>query len=74
MSIIIYLFDAVILPMNFSNIQCDIIDLSGDNHKMWKEMVLLQLGWMDIDYVIQKNKPPAVTSISTQAQIVEHEQ
>uniref|UniRef100_A0A804JWV2 Uncharacterized protein n=1 Tax=Musa acuminata subsp. malaccensis TaxID=214687 RepID=A0A804JWV2_MUSAM len=41
-----------------SDIRCDIPELNGDNYKIWKERVLLHLGWMDIDYAIRKDKPP----------------
>ncbi|KAA8535672.1 hypothetical protein F0562_030675 [Nyssa sinensis] len=36
---------------------------------MWKEMVLLHLGWIDIDYAIRKDEPPTVTNTSTEAEI-----
>lgn len=35
----------------------DIPALRDDNYKAWKERVLLQLGWMDIDYAIRKEEP-----------------
>lgn len=31
---------------------------------MWKEKILLQLGWMDIDYAIRKEEPPVPTNTS----------
>ncbi|KAA8522096.1 hypothetical protein F0562_012590 [Nyssa sinensis] len=40
---------------------------------MWKERVLLHLGWMDIDYAIRKDEPPTVTDISTEAEIALYE-
>ena len=43
--------------MNFSDIRCDIPELKGDNYKVWKERILLHLGWMDIDYAIRKDEP-----------------
>jgi len=41
----------VIQSANFSDIHCDIPDLKSDNYKIWKERILLHLGWMDIDYI-----------------------
>ena len=46
------------------NISCDLPILKGDNYKVWKEKVLLHLGWMDIDYAIRKDEPPAITETS----------
>ena len=46
------------------NISCDLSILKGDNYKVWKERVLLHLGWMDIDYAIRKDEPPAITETS----------
>ncbi|KAA8529004.1 hypothetical protein F0562_033508 [Nyssa sinensis] len=60
-------------PVKFSNVGCDIPELKGDNFKMWKERVLLHLGWMDIDYAIRKDEPPAVTNTSTEAEIALYE-
>ena len=37
-------FCAVIQPVNCSDIKCEIPELNGDNYKMWKERILLQLG------------------------------
>jgi len=56
----VYLF-AVSQSMNIS---CDLPILKGDNYKVWKERVLLHLGWMDIDYAIRKDEPPAITETS----------
>ena len=53
----------------FSDIKCDILDLKRDNYKIWKEKILLQLRWMDIDYAIRKDEPPALTATSNQAEI-----
>ncbi|KAK9678248.1 hypothetical protein RND81_11G198800 [Saponaria officinalis] len=55
----------VILPRNISNIRCDIPELRGDDYKVWKERVLLHLGWMDIDYAIRKDEPASITETST---------
>jgi hypothetical protein len=41
---------AILQPVNFSYICCDILDLKGDNYKVWKENIILRLGWMDMDY------------------------
>ncbi|KAA8545088.1 hypothetical protein F0562_019872 [Nyssa sinensis] len=40
---------------------------------MWKETVLLHLGWMDINYAIRKDEPPVVTNTSTEAKITLYE-
>ena len=58
----------VIQPANFSDIKCDIPDLKGDNYKVWKERILLHLGWMDIDYAIRKDEP-IITATSTPDEI-----
>ncbi|KAK9667332.1 hypothetical protein RND81_14G248900 [Saponaria officinalis] len=50
---------------NISNIRCDIPELRGDKYKVWKERVLLNLGWMDIDYAIRKDEPASITEAST---------
>ena len=47
---------AAIQLVNFSNRRCDILELKGDNYKVWKERILLHLGWMDIDYAIWKDE------------------
>ena len=49
--------------------KCDVPELKGDNYKVWKERVLLHLGWMDIDYAIRKIEPPTVTEINTSEEI-----
>lgn len=51
-------------PVNYSDFKCDIPELMGDNYKVWKERILLHLGWMDIDYAIRKDEPPAVNATS----------
>uniref|UniRef100_A0A2N9GUX4 Retrovirus-related Pol polyprotein from transposon TNT 1-94 n=1 Tax=Fagus sylvatica TaxID=28930 RepID=A0A2N9GUX4_FAGSY len=63
----------VVQPANFSDIRSDIPELKGDNYKIWKERVLLHLGWMDIDYAIRKDEPPALTDTSTAADIALYE-
>ncbi|KAL0386361.1 UNVERIFIED_CONTAM: hypothetical protein Slati_4605900 [Sesamum latifolium] len=50
--------------MNFSDMKCDILELRGDNYKVWKERILLHLGWMDIDYAIRKIEPAPITETS----------
>jgi hypothetical protein len=64
---------AVLQPANISDVRYDIPELKGDNYKIWKERVLLHLGWMDIDYAIRKDEPPALTDTSTAADITLHE-
>ena len=61
----VYLIFAVIQPANISDFKCDIPELRGDNYKVWKERVLLHLGWMDIDYVIRTEEPDPITETST---------
>ena len=55
--------------MNFSDFKCEIPELRGENYKVWKERILLHLGWMDIDYAIRKDEPPAVTEASLQEDV-----
>ena len=61
----VYLIFAVIQPANISDFKCDIPELRGDNYKVWKERVLLHLGWMDIDYAIRKEEPDPIIETST---------
>jgi hypothetical protein len=63
----------VVQPANFFEIRCDIPELKVDNYKVWKERVLLQLGWMDIDYAIRKDEPLALTNTSTTMDITLYE-
>ena len=60
----VYLKFAVIQPANIYDFKCDIPELRGDNYKVWKERVLLHLGWMDIDYAIRKEEPNPITETS----------
>ena len=60
----VYLTFAVIQPTNISDFKCDILELRGDNYKVWKERVL-HLGWMDIDYAKRKEEPDPITETST---------
>lgn len=46
------------------NISCDLPILKGDNYKVWKERVLLHLGWMEIDYAIRKDEPSVINETS----------
>ena len=61
----VYLIFAVIQPTNIFDFKCDIPELRGDNYKVWKERVLLHLGWMDIDYAIRKEEPDPIIETST---------
>ena len=61
----VYLTFAIIQPTNISDFKCDIPELRGDNYKVWKERVLLHLGWMDIDYAIRKEEPDPITETRT---------
>ncbi|XP_068657853.1 uncharacterized protein [Aristolochia californica] len=58
---------------NFSDIRYDIPDLKRDNYKVWKEKILLHLGWMDIDYAIRKDEPPTIIDTSTAVEITLYE-
>ena len=58
-----------VLP-SISDIHCEVPELKGDNFKLWNERVLLQLGCMDIDYAIRKDKPPKITDTNTPDQIL----
>ncbi|XP_022894012.1 uncharacterized protein LOC111408493 [Olea europaea var. sylvestris] len=60
-------------PANFSDIHCDIPEFKGDNYKVWKERILLQLGWIDIDYIIRKDETPKITDASTAEDIALYE-
>ncbi|KAM7471147.1 hypothetical protein LguiA_009330 [Lonicera macranthoides] len=59
----------VVQSAGMSDIKCDIPELTGDNFKVWKERILLHLGWMDIDYAIRKDEPPTPTPESDAAAI-----
>ena len=61
----VHLTFVVIQPANISDFKCDIPKLRGDNYKVWKERVLLHLGWMDIDYAIRKEKSDPITETNT---------
>ncbi|XP_074271763.1 uncharacterized protein LOC141595696 [Silene latifolia] len=52
-----------ILPGSSTDINYDIPELNGDNYKVWKEIMLLQLGWLDIVYAIRKDEPPKHTKV-----------
>ena len=60
----VYLTFAVIQPTNIYDLKCDIPELRGDIYEVWKEKVLLHLGWMDIDYTISKDEPNPITETS----------
>ncbi|XP_019079651.1 uncharacterized protein LOC109123688 [Vitis vinifera] len=63
---------AAVLP-SISDIRCEVPELRGDNFKIWKERILLQLGCMDIDYAIRKDEPHKITDTSTPEQILLYE-
>ncbi|KAF7820704.1 Retrovirus-related Pol polyprotein from transposon TNT 1-94 [Senna tora] len=54
-------------PLNISDFQ--VPELDGDNYRLWKENIILQLGWMDVDYAIRKDEPPALTDTSNKSEI-----
>ncbi|KAL6311169.1 hypothetical protein AAG906_000912 [Vitis piasezkii] len=39
--------------------------MQGDNFKLWKQRILIQLGCMDIDYAIRKDELPKITDTNT---------
>ena len=47
--------------------------LRGDNYKVWKEIILLQLGCIDMDYAIRKDEPHAITPTSIADEIAIYE-
>ena len=61
----VFLNFAVNQSANISDIKCDILELKGDNYKVWREKILLHLGWMYIDYAIRKDEPLGITETST---------
>ncbi|RZB42467.1 Retrovirus-related Pol polyprotein from transposon TNT 1-94 [Glycine soja] len=65
--------DAASQTISFFYIQCDFPELKGDNYKIWKERILLQLRWIDIDYAIRKDEPPAITDESSPADVALYE-
>ena len=46
--------------------------MRGDNYKIWKERILLNLGCMNIDYAIRKDEP-CITETSTLVEIALHD-
>ncbi|KAF7838996.1 putative RNA-directed DNA polymerase [Senna tora] len=54
-------------PLNISDFQ--VLELDGNNYRLWKEKIILQLGWMDVDYAIRKDEPPALTDTSNKSKI-----
>ena len=69
----IFNFCAVMQLANFFNIKCVILELKGDNYKVWNERILLHLGCMDIDYAIRKDKP-TITDTGTTTEKALYEQ
>ena len=59
-------------PANYSDIRCDIPELKGDNYNLWKEIILLHLRCMDIDYVIMKDEPQ-ITETSSPIELALYE-
>ena len=45
-----------------------------DNCKIWKDRILLQLGWMDMDYAIRKDEPPTINDKSSLADVALYKQ
>ena len=61
-------FCIVFQPLNISDFQ--VFKLTGNNYKLWKEKIFLQLGWMDVDDAIRKDEPPKPTDTSSASAIV----
>ena len=57
---------------NYFDIRCDTLELKGDNYKVWKKMILVHLGCMDIDYAIRKDELQ-ITETSSTAELALHE-
>ncbi|RVW72883.1 hypothetical protein CK203_057191 [Vitis vinifera] len=55
---------------SISDIRCEVPELRGDNFKIWKERILLQLGCMDKDYAIRKDEPHKITDTSIPEEII----
>lgn len=51
--------------VNISNIKCCILELRGDNYKIWKERVILRLDWMNINNVIKKEESQVIIETNT---------
>ena len=64
----VYFFYAIFSQSSITDIRLDVPELNGDNYKVWKKRILLQLGCMDIDYAIRKNKL-VLTEPNTPAQL-----
>ena len=61
----IFSYFAVTQSANYYDIKLQILELKGDDYKVWRERVLLHLGCMDFDYAIRKDEPPAIVATST---------
>ena len=57
-----------------TDLNIEVPELRGDNYKMWKETILLNLGWKDLDYAIHNGKLPVPTKESTQDEVALYEQ
>ncbi|XP_031095147.1 uncharacterized protein LOC115999437 [Ipomoea triloba] len=44
----------------------DVPMLSDENHQEWKDVVLLHLGLIEVDFAIQNKEPPPITDDSTE--------
>ena len=63
---------AIFPHANIFYVRVDILELSCDNYKVWKEIILFYLGCMDIDYDIKKDEP-IIIDINTLAELALHE-
>lgn len=68
-----YLIFAIIQHMNFSNFKCEIFVLRVENYKLQKEIILVHLGLMNINYAIQKDEPHSITETSLPNDYDRHE-
>ena len=65
------IFCAILLSI--SDIRCEVPELGGDNFKIWKKIIIFQLGCMDIDYAIRKEEPHKFIDANTPDEILLYE-
>ena len=65
------IFCAILLSI--SDIRCEVLELGGDNFKIWKKRIIFQLGCMDIDYAIRKDEPHKFIDANTPDEILLYE-
>ncbi|XP_031121191.1 transcription factor MYB16-like [Ipomoea triloba] len=60
-------------PVTHTDLTIQIPQLCSDNYKIWKERILLNLGWKELDYAVNNNKPQIPTNSSTPDEIALYE-